>query len=110
MNVILDLPYHVCIWISASVAILYTLLGGLYSVAYTDIIQLSLIFISLVSSALFTRNMLDLVLELIEVFKKTSLEAQQHLICPHITEMLRRFAKVSLKSTRICSSIIQLLC
>ncbi|XP_056295468.1 high affinity choline transporter 1-like [Pseudoliparis swirei] len=47
MNVILDLPYHVCIWISASVAILYTLLGGLYSVAYTDIIQLSLIFISL---------------------------------------------------------------
>uniref|UniRef100_A0A8C2YZL5 High-affinity choline transporter 1-like n=1 Tax=Cyclopterus lumpus TaxID=8103 RepID=A0A8C2YZL5_CYCLU len=47
MNVILDLPYSVCIWISASVAILYTLLGGLYSVAYTDIIQLSLIFISL---------------------------------------------------------------
>ncbi|KAE8280947.1 High affinity choline transporter 1 Hemicholinium-3-sensitive choline transporter [Larimichthys crocea] len=36
-----------CIWISAAFAIVYTLLGGLYSVAYTDVIQLSLIFVSL---------------------------------------------------------------
>nr|XP_046263098.1 high-affinity choline transporter 1-like isoform X2 [Scatophagus argus] len=47
MSVILDLPYSLCIWISAAVAIVYTLLGGLYSVAYTDIIQLTLIFCSL---------------------------------------------------------------
>ncbi|XP_053189538.1 high-affinity choline transporter 1-like [Scomber japonicus] len=47
MSVILDLPYTVCIWISAAVVIIYTLLGGLYSVAYTDVIQLLLIFISL---------------------------------------------------------------
>ncbi|XP_039669615.1 high-affinity choline transporter 1-like isoform X4 [Perca fluviatilis] len=47
MSVILDLPYTVCIWLSAAVAIIYTLLGGLYSVAYTDIIQLTLIFFSL---------------------------------------------------------------
>ncbi|XP_073342342.1 high-affinity choline transporter 1-like isoform X2 [Pagrus major] len=47
MSVILDLPYTLCIWISAAVAIFYTLMGGLYSVAYTDIIQLTLIFISL---------------------------------------------------------------
>ncbi|XP_054879400.1 high-affinity choline transporter 1-like isoform X2 [Poeciliopsis prolifica] len=47
MSVILDLSYTVSIWISAAVAITYTLLGGLYSVAYTDIIQLVLIFISL---------------------------------------------------------------
>lgn len=47
MSVILDVPYSVCIWISAAVAIIYTLLGGLYSVAYTDIIQLILIFCSL---------------------------------------------------------------
>lgn len=46
MSVILDLSYAVCIWISAGVAITYTLLGGLYSVAYTDIIQLTLIFIT----------------------------------------------------------------
>lgn len=49
MSVVLDLPFNVCIWISAAVAIVYTLLGGLYSVAYTDIIQLVLIFSGLVS-------------------------------------------------------------
>lgn len=48
MSVVLDLPLSVCVWISAAVAILYTLLGGFYSVAYTDIIQLVLIFFSLV--------------------------------------------------------------
>ncbi|XP_041804062.1 high-affinity choline transporter 1-like [Chelmon rostratus] len=47
MSVVLDLSFTVCIWISAAVAIIYTLLGGLYSVAYTDVIQLVLIFISL---------------------------------------------------------------
>ncbi|XP_036933315.1 high-affinity choline transporter 1-like [Acanthopagrus latus] len=47
MSVILDLPYTLCIWISAAVAIVYTLMGGLYSVAYTDVIQLTLIFVSL---------------------------------------------------------------
>ncbi|KAM6999990.1 high-affinity choline transporter 1-like [Tautogolabrus adspersus] len=47
MSVILDLSYSLCIWISAAVAIIYTLLGGLYSVAYTDIIQLTLIFFCL---------------------------------------------------------------
>lgn len=49
MSVVLDLSYTVCIWISATVAIIYTLLGGLYSVAYTDVIQLVLMFVSLVS-------------------------------------------------------------
>uniref|UniRef100_UPI0037E731DC high-affinity choline transporter 1-like n=1 Tax=Semicossyphus pulcher TaxID=241346 RepID=UPI0037E731DC len=44
MSVILDLSYTLCIWISAAVAIIYTLMGGLYSVAYTDIIQLTLMF------------------------------------------------------------------
>ncbi|XP_070697702.1 high-affinity choline transporter 1-like [Pempheris klunzingeri] len=47
MSVILDLSYTFCIWISAAVAITYTLLGGLYSVAYTDIVQLVLVFVSL---------------------------------------------------------------
>lgn len=49
MTVVLDLPYTTCIWISAAVAIVYTLLGGLYSVAYTDVIQLVLMFISMVN-------------------------------------------------------------
>ncbi|XP_035848503.1 high-affinity choline transporter 1-like [Sander lucioperca] len=47
MSVVLDLSFTACVWISAAVAITYTLLGGLYSVAYTDIIQLVLIFFSL---------------------------------------------------------------
>ncbi|TWW78497.1 High-affinity choline transporter 1 [Takifugu flavidus] len=47
MSVVLDLSFTVCIWISAAVAITYTLLGGLYSVAYTDIVQLILIFVGL---------------------------------------------------------------
>ena len=49
MSVILDLPFSYSVWISAAVAIVYTLLGGLYSVAYTDVIQLALVFLSLVS-------------------------------------------------------------
>ncbi|KAM8848337.1 high-affinity choline transporter 1-like isoform 5-T5 [Synchiropus picturatus] len=47
MAIILDLSYNLCIWISAVVAVTYTLLGGLYSVAYTDIVQLVLTFVSL---------------------------------------------------------------
>ncbi|XP_054460937.1 high-affinity choline transporter 1-like [Anoplopoma fimbria] len=47
MTVILDLPYAYSVWISSAVAIIYTLLGGLYSVAYTDVIQLCLAFLSL---------------------------------------------------------------
>ncbi|XP_049919727.1 high-affinity choline transporter 1-like [Epinephelus moara] len=47
MTVILDLPFSVCVWISAAVAIIYTVLGGLYSVAYTDAIQLLLVLFSL---------------------------------------------------------------
>ncbi|KAM4751166.1 LOW QUALITY PROTEIN: high-affinity choline transporter 1-like [Anableps anableps] len=47
MSVILDLHFGYSVWISAAVAIVYTLLGGLYSVAYTDVIQLTLAFLSL---------------------------------------------------------------
>ncbi|XP_059184193.1 high-affinity choline transporter 1-like [Centropristis striata] len=47
MRVVLDLSFSVCVWISAIVAIIYTVLGGLYSVAYTDVIQISLVLLSL---------------------------------------------------------------
>ncbi|XP_029700724.1 high-affinity choline transporter 1-like isoform X2 [Takifugu rubripes] len=47
LSVILDLPFGYSVWISAVVAIIYTLMGGLYSVAYTDVIQLALVFFSL---------------------------------------------------------------
>lgn len=57
MSVILDFSYTVSIWISAAVAITYTLMGGLYSVAYTDVIQLVLIFVSLVSCPFYQEPM-----------------------------------------------------
>lgn len=60
MSVILGLSYTICIWISAAVAITYTLLGGLYSVAYTDVIQLILIFITSVRYHNFLQNQLAL--------------------------------------------------
>ncbi|KAM7396667.1 hypothetical protein PAMP_019691 [Pampus punctatissimus] len=47
MSIILGLSSTISIIISAAVSIIYTFLGGLYSVAYTDIIQLSFIFVSL---------------------------------------------------------------
>ncbi|XP_074532207.1 high-affinity choline transporter 1-like [Halichoeres trimaculatus] len=47
MSVVLDVSYSICVWISATIAIIYTLLGGLYSVAYTDVIQLVLVFLGL---------------------------------------------------------------
>ncbi|XP_076589371.1 high affinity choline transporter 1-like isoform X2 [Chaetodon auriga] len=47
MSIILGLSSALSIIISAAVSIIYTFLGGLYSVAYTDIIQLSFIFVSL---------------------------------------------------------------
>lgn len=49
MSVILDLPFAYSVWISAAVAIVYTLFGGLYAVAYTDVLQLLLTFVCLVS-------------------------------------------------------------
>ncbi|KAG2457119.1 SC5A7 protein, partial [Polypterus senegalus] len=49
MKVILGIEFYQSIIISAAIAIFYTLLGGLYSVAYTDIIQLIFIIISLAS-------------------------------------------------------------
>lgn len=48
MSMILGLSSALSVVISAAVSITYTFLGGLYSVAYTDIIQLSFIFVSMV--------------------------------------------------------------
>lgn len=48
LSVILGLDNTVAVIISAGVAMLYTLFGGLYSVAYTDVVQLFCIAIGLV--------------------------------------------------------------
>ncbi|XP_062404335.1 high-affinity choline transporter 1-like isoform X3 [Sardina pilchardus] len=47
VSTIIGLQHVYSVMISAAVAIIYTLLGGLYSVAYTDVIQLIFIFIGL---------------------------------------------------------------
>ncbi|XP_045928613.1 high-affinity choline transporter 1-like [Micropterus dolomieu] len=47
VSVIVDISSMLAVCISAAVAILYTLMGGLYSVAYTDVIQLTFMIFSL---------------------------------------------------------------
>ena len=49
VSLVLGLDRFTSVIVSAGVAIFYTLLGGLYSVIYTDIIQLTCIFVGLVS-------------------------------------------------------------
>lgn len=51
MSMVLNLSYSLCIWISAAVVIVYTVLGGLYSVASTDVIQISLVLLGVVGSS-----------------------------------------------------------
>ncbi|XP_070832082.1 high-affinity choline transporter 1-like [Chaetodon trifascialis] len=47
LSVIVDIDINMSVVISALIAIFYTLVGGLYSVAYTDVVQLFCIFVGL---------------------------------------------------------------
>ncbi|XP_034048358.1 high-affinity choline transporter 1-like [Thalassophryne amazonica] len=47
LSVIVDINMKMSVIISALIAIFYTLVGGLYSVAYTDVVQLFCIFVGL---------------------------------------------------------------
>eukprot|EP00058_Branchiostoma_floridae_P017827 XP_002603316.1 hypothetical protein BRAFLDRAFT_71390 [Branchiostoma floridae] len=47
LKVVLELEINTAVIISAAIAVFYTLFGGLYSVAYTDVIQLFCIFVGL---------------------------------------------------------------
>ena len=49
LSVILNWEMELCVVVSACIAVFYTLFGGLYSVAYTDVVQLACIFLGLVS-------------------------------------------------------------
>lgn len=53
LAVIIDMDQGTSVILSACIAVFYTLFGGLYSVAYTDVIQLFCIFIGLVSCECF---------------------------------------------------------
>lgn len=63
LSVILGLDNTIAVLTSASVAMLYTLFGGLYSVAYTDVVQLFCVAIGLVISNLYS----DIILVSIEI-------------------------------------------
>jgi len=56
ISVIVDMDFRISVVASALVAIMYTLFGGLYAVAYTDVIQLFLIFCGLWVSIPFAMN------------------------------------------------------
>ncbi|KAK3775242.1 hypothetical protein RRG08_044593 [Elysia crispata] len=56
ISIILEINATLAIIISAAVAIFYTFLGGLYSVAYTDVIQLLCIAVGLVVAFPFALN------------------------------------------------------
>ena len=48
MAIIIDMEMNTAVIVSALIAIFYTWVGGLYSVAYTDVVQLGCILIGLV--------------------------------------------------------------
>ena len=67
----MDIDNTVSIIISATIAIIYTFLGGLWSVAYTDVVQLLCIGIGLVSAVLSCLVLsLSLWLTSVSLFKK----------------------------------------
>ncbi|XP_040392698.1 high affinity choline transporter 1 isoform X1 [Cygnus olor] len=47
ISVIIDININISVIVSALIATMYTLVGGLYSVAYTDVVQLFCIFLGL---------------------------------------------------------------
>ena len=49
ISVVIDIDTTTSVIVSGAIAISYTLVGGLYSVVYTDVVQLICIFIGLVS-------------------------------------------------------------
>uniref|UniRef100_H2YD70 Uncharacterized protein n=1 Tax=Ciona savignyi TaxID=51511 RepID=H2YD70_CIOSA len=53
LRVVINLSMTASVIVSACIAVMYTLVGGLYSVAYTDVVQLICIFIGLVRWCLY---------------------------------------------------------
>lgn len=49
ISVVINLPREYSVIVSACIAVFYTFLGGLWSVAYTDVAQLICMFIGMVS-------------------------------------------------------------
>lgn len=52
ISVVIDIDTTTSVIVSGAIAVSYTLVGGLYSVVYTDVVQLVCIFVGLVSRSL----------------------------------------------------------
>lgn len=66
------MDHHLAVIVSAIIAVAYTLFGGLYAVAYTDVVQLGCIFLGLVNKH----------------FKKVMREREKKKGCMHYTTSL----------------------
>ncbi|KAM4796930.1 high affinity choline transporter 1 [Rhinophrynus dorsalis] len=74
ISVIVDIDINISVVVSALIATFYTLVGGLYSVAYTDVVQLFCIFVGLwisVPFALTNPAVTDITVTAVEEVYKT---------------------------------------
>ena len=53
ISVVMDLDLSISVIVSALIALFYTIFGGLWSVAFTDVAQLICMFIGMVSKAFY---------------------------------------------------------
>lgn len=76
-TVMLGLDNTLSIIISAAVAVTYTLFGGLYSVAYTDVIQLGCVLFGLVIFHYhrFNAHLIDLILFVADILHSFCLDS-----------------------------------
>lgn len=82
ISVVISLDETTSVIVSACIAIFYTLIGGLYSVAYTDVIQLICIFVGLVSMVSGMLNMTYITDKVFETqFSRVCLEEHMHSVC-----------------------------
>lgn len=56
LSVVLNIDYNISVIVAACVAVLYTFFGGLFSVAYTDVLQLIFMFFGVVSRTHFLHS------------------------------------------------------
>ncbi|ESP01429.1 hypothetical protein LOTGIDRAFT_111913 [Lottia gigantea] len=77
VSIILDIDEKISIISSACVAVSYTILGGLWSVAYTDVVQLIIIFIGLVVAVPFAMNHPSVDFERVQISWKGEVKMSQ---------------------------------
>ena len=80
MAIIIDMNLNYAVIMSALIAVMYTWIGGLYSVAYTDVVQLGCIAIGLVRKNCFYFT--EIIVKLSSFFNANN----KRLICTKISK------------------------